>query len=217
MRISPVGLLLVFILAFTPGVARAANIIVGLSGYDDSAFLENPAVLGFSFDVSAAGMIVTQLGVYDHNGDGLISSHQVGLWDSSGTLLASGTVASGTTSPLDANGYFRTVDIPYLWVPPGTGYQVGAYYASVGPGTDADILGSYTSSQTTVDPLISFVHSRIVENSGFVAPTADTLGSNRLFGASFNTIPEPTTLALLLSGSLAVGAVAFRRRNPRDS
>jgi len=43
---------------------------------------------------------VTSLGWWDYDADGLAASHQVGIWNTAGTLLLSATVASGTADPL---------------------------------------------------------------------------------------------------------------------
>src|SRR5439155_1220605 len=50
-------------------------------------------------------ILITQLGVFDSGGDGLINPHEVGLWrigddNISSTLLASATVPAGTDAPL---------------------------------------------------------------------------------------------------------------------
>ncbi|MFC1597333.1 PEP-CTERM sorting domain-containing protein [Planctomycetota bacterium] len=226
MRISLFGPLLVFILVLTPGVARAGPII-GLPFHNNEGSLTAltppyglaDGVMGFRFDV-VSEITVDALGVYDYLGDGLSSSHQVGLWNSGGTLLASGLVSAGTASPLDApapNGYFRMVGISDTVLPIGTGYQVGALYAA--DDGDVGILGRYSPSTIAVNPSITFDRSRYAFGSSLTAPTADVYLplSNAYFGASFNVIPEPTTLALLLSGSLAFGAVALRRRDSHDS
>src|SRR5215213_6120801 len=53
-------------------------------------------VVGASF--LSFGGTISSLGFYDHLGDGLATSYQVGLWDSSQVLLATATVTP--TSPL---------------------------------------------------------------------------------------------------------------------
>lgn len=57
---------------------------------------------------------VNCLGYYDNNGDGLVNSHTVSLWDASAgnTLLASVEIPAGTAAPL-VNG-FRWVQLPAI-------------------------------------------------------------------------------------------------------
>jgi len=208
MRISLLGLLLVL----TPAVARAGPII-NLTGYNtNGGSFTHDAVQGFRFDVpSGPGIIVTHLGVYDYNGDGLAGAHEVGLWNSSGTPLASGTVAAGETPTLDA--YFRLVDIADVFLPSGTGYQVGAWYEYGGP--DAQDFGRWLDEDMSVSPLISFDSTRFANSATLTPPTSDNAGSYNYFGASFNAnaVPEPSTLAAL-AGLLGMGLIGrwWRRR-----
>ena len=52
--------------------------------------------VGWQFSVNAP-ITIDGLGLFDFGGDGLSLSHQVGLWDNSGTLLAQTTVTNGST------------------------------------------------------------------------------------------------------------------------
>src|SRR5262245_12458608 len=58
--------------------------------------------VGWQFSVSAP-ITIDGLGLFDVNPAGLAESHQVGLWTDSGTLLASATVTSGSTSVASAS------------------------------------------------------------------------------------------------------------------
>src|SRR5687768_16493111 len=71
-----------------------ANTVNNGSGYS----------LGWAFS-TANNITVTSLGWYDHLGDGLVDGHAVGIFNTGGTLLLSGTVQSGTADPL--TGMFR--------------------------------------------------------------------------------------------------------------
>src|SRR5436309_1918942 len=65
---------------------------------------------GWQFGVHTFGpntIAITQLGIFDSGGDGLLNPHQIGLWRIEGggsqgalTLLASVTVPAGTGAPL---------------------------------------------------------------------------------------------------------------------
>ena len=51
--------------------------------------------VGFSFKTKKT-LWVTHLGVFDDLGNGLLNSHEVGLWDTSRNLLASTNFVAGT-------------------------------------------------------------------------------------------------------------------------
>src|SRR5262245_15720714 len=63
----------------------------------------NDTMAGWRFSTNSP-VTVTGLGFWDQGGNGLVASHQVGIWTDGGTLVASGTVAAGTADPLD-NGF----------------------------------------------------------------------------------------------------------------
>src|SRR4051794_3722462 len=54
--------------------------------------------LGYQFKVGSNSLLVDALGFYDMRENGLADAHQVGLWDLSGTLLASVTISAGSHS-----------------------------------------------------------------------------------------------------------------------
>src|SRR6266850_5379498 len=65
---------------------------------------------GWQFERRGAGIdiFITQLGVFDSGGDGLINPHEIGLWrqeaGGSSTLFVSATVPAGTAASL-IDGY----------------------------------------------------------------------------------------------------------------
>ena len=77
-------------------------------------------------------IVVTQLGVYDDSGDGLMASHEVGIWEwTTQRLLVSATVPDGDqTVILD--------DFRYIDVPP-TAAITGHYQRRAKPQTAGDI------------------------------------------------------------------------------
>ena len=147
---------------------------------------------GWRFDVNSS-VTVTHLGVWDRNADGLSESHQVGIWDSTGTLLTSATVLSGTTAPLDSNGLFRLVDIPDIVLAPAARYRVGALYIL----NSGDNLAR-DATTLTVDPSISYGAYQFANGSSLTFPTiSNSFITNGLWGPSFEVVPEPSTLVLL--------------------
>src|SRR6185369_1970666 len=86
--------------------------------------------VGSKFTVGA-NALVDKLGFEDQLVNGLASSHQVGLWNSSGILLASVTVQSGTGSVLIGNWRYETLPTP-VTLTAGSTYIVGAQVTNGG-------------------------------------------------------------------------------------
>ncbi len=167
---------------------------------------------GYSFDVSAVGgVLVTGLTVYDDLGNGLAESHEVGLWDSNGILLASVTVPAGTVAPLDSSGVFREVQLSMpLFLPAGTNYVVGALFFVGSPDLQAI---NWTSSSTA--PGIAYDELRFINGPTVLTfPTSTLTGFTGLPGGSFDisAVPEPQSWVLLGGGAcLLLWARAKRR------
>jgi hypothetical protein len=91
---------------------------------------------GWQFGIGPLGLTntiaITQLGVFDEGGDGLVNSHQIGLWRNNGTLLASATVPAGTEAQL-VGGYryvpITPVVIPFTGQFPGF-FVIAAHYSA---------------------------------------------------------------------------------------
>lgn len=132
LRLGAVGLLL---LAMLSGLNGRAASVPALGVDADQLHIEDlgsstNGMIGWTFFLTEP-ITVTGLGWYDYGHDGLVDSHQIGIWkDLSGlprdqlfygltnmSLLASATVAAGTEAPL--NGPWRTVDLPSLTLQPG--------------------------------------------------------------------------------------------------
>src|SRR5947209_9809082 len=147
--------------------------------------------IGFTF-TPTVNIVVSALGVWDANAPvAFTQTHQVGLWDSSGTLLASTTVL--TTSPL--TGAWRYVAITPVTLLAGQTYFAGSAITS--PYTDAYSRISPPASNVTTSPLIAIGPSTTNAASGgfsfpsavdvsFVAP----LGPNLIVAAAPATAPS---------------------------
>lgn len=158
-------------------------------------------------------MAITQLGVYDNNGDGLANSHDVGLWTADGTLLASATVPAGTAAPLV--GGFRYMPISPVIIPipthianPSTAFIVASEYSA---GDADDLVTPIAGVADGVQPWIFGPPSsgRFGFGTGLPYPSFYTHGNVALetfglpfFEASFqfSTIPEPSVPLLLAPG-----------------
>jgi hypothetical protein len=194
------GILMAALALLSAGPASATAIDFTTPGTD---FNNNAWSLGFEFNVTTA-YNVTALGFYDDLKNGLAESHAVGIYDSAGSLLFSGTVPSGTGAPLV--GWFRYVSVTPYFLPVGVGYRIAAT-------TGAE---NYTWNPVgfTTDPAITFVRDRFVLSGTLAFPDPGTSGVAGWFGPNFDgePVPEPSSLVLL-----GAGLLGFARRLRRRS
>ncbi len=187
-----------------------ASIISALSF--TSASLTNvssTSTRGYVFNVISP-VSVAGLSVYDRDADGLAQSHDVGLWDSSGTLLALRTISSGTVDSLDPSGKFRYRLLDsILSLPIGTGYRVGAVFLDQSGDSQA-----FSMSGVSTATGISYVTGAFINDVTSLTFPTSSIG-NGIPGGSFvltdgipPPLPEPGTLTLLLLG----GAIGFSKR-----
>ena len=161
--------------------------------------------IGYTFTLSSPQSL-DSLGLYD---TGLsVTTQEVGIWNASGTLLASADVdvtAAGTgsfvysTAITDSMGFTGTLSA-------STDYTIGTYGS-------AGLL--YDSSAPTTSSAISLVYGNYSAASGaFEDPTSGSgtyyVGPNFTYGTA--TTPEPSTWALVLGG-LGLLAFVVRRRS----
>lgn len=197
-------------LALLPAAVQAQSPAVTIDNATGQTLGNPPFTLGFSFTVNS-DINVIALGFFDDSQDGLVESHDVGIWDSGGNLLASSTVASGTANPL--TNQFRYVSIAPLLLSAGQSYAIGALFAS---GNDPLIFPGAASNFAT-DPSITFNQNRFVTGGSLSNPTnsvgndAAYFGPNMLLGSP---VPEPGSMALL-TGLGVSGLLAVRRMRRR--
>lgn len=181
--------------AGTPGL----TIVGGDMTFDG----DGPWTLGWAFKASTSQTLIG-LGAYDLGGDGFLTDHQVGLWDTNGTLLAS--VIVGSSDPL-ING-FRFASITPYTLSAGSTYIVGA--ANLGTGDGYSLYGEVATA-----PGITYLSSRYIDGSGLQLPTAYAgvnpgyFGGNILLGSA---VPEPAVWAMMIIGFGAVGSMVRARR-----
>ena len=155
--------------------------------------------MGYQFNVIAPVQLVG-LALYDDFGNGLTGSHAVGLWDPSGTLIASTSVDS--SDPLIGTGPFRWHAVDPLFLAVGNDYRVAGV-------TSTDSWAGLPAT-LSVNPSIQAVYDRwtpLGSGSTLTYPTY-TDGFVGLWGGNIvleseSPVPEPS------SGLLLVGASVF--------
>jgi hypothetical protein len=175
-----------------------------------AAFSVTPLFLGNGYFVpqsagdvftTNANLTVSSLGVYDPLHSALLESHDVGIFDSVGDLIASATVPAGSVARLD--GDFRYVDIAPVQLLQGQSYTIAALYLML----DGDLVGYSEPNLVQADPRITFgdYPARYTgqSNDQLNFPTLPGVSSSFYINANFeiSTVPEPGSAALLLIGA----------------
>jgi len=148
-----------------------------------------------------SAIVVDGLGVWDDDSDGLDREHEIGLWKSTGELLASTTVTNTADPMPNVGGPDRWLfaDIPLTELAIGN-YVVGAYYLDA----DTDRVVGLATAQTI--PEATFLDAVQAGTIGLTMPEMFVIGGNDgVFGPNLRIVPEPGTSAISLACSLLVG------------
>ncbi|HWN94254.1 MAG TPA: PEP-CTERM sorting domain-containing protein, partial [Methylomirabilota bacterium] len=174
-----------------------------------------PVVNGWQFSLQS-DIQLTRLGLYDNPaitdggflGDGLLEPHPIGVWDISNPyysfLVVTAVISFGTSAAYD--GGFRYVDIDPVLLSASGRYVIGALYEA-----SEVLLGDWNvgeinnpSLQITVNPLIQYEVRRVVPSlpGSLIFPENIDPSFVGDFGPNFTftVVPEPSTVALFLSG-----------------
>ena len=198
------------VLAFALCVGVAASVANGaaITGYTGGATYPGyyssvlGDVIGYDLLINDT-IVVTDLGCLIDPLDGVLdSTHDVGIWDAAGNLIASAVVDPATMFIQDGFGYQSIANVT---LNAGETYIIGAMYT-------IDDNDSYISGATTLTtaPEVTWIQSRYpaAVDLGFVFPANTSTSYGRL-GPNFLFIPAPGALALF---GLAGLGVRRRRR-----
>ena len=190
------SLFVLALIACFPLQTRANTIALGFTGGTSFTFGADVTV-GLAFTLSSP-VLVTDLGLWDFNNDGLSTSHVVTIWTTStGTQEAQGTIPSGTGATLTSG--FRYVSIVPVLLPAGS-YTIGGFYSSASDAVNIQGLVVAASGRT---------YNGTRSGLGFAFPAADAFGRPlNYFGPNFQFTTAPTpdsgsTWTLLLLGVAA--------------
>ena len=191
------------VLALRTSVLPASATLVAITNPAVTVTDNGTYTVGYDFSVGPQALVVSALGVWDADTNGLLIAHPVAIWTTTGTLLASNTVPAGTAGTLV--GEYRYADLTSsLVLTAGATYRIGAL-----TGTD-DYHGSVflpsANAPVFATPNVNFVN-RIADLSGvFVFPNSLFLGGASAWdfpNFEYVLIPEPSTMLLLgLGGGL---------------
>jgi hypothetical protein len=207
-----------------------ANTIIDDAGPGPAGFSSFNITFGYDFTVGSTPLMITALGMWDGPefnpmtggstgsiGDGFFASHDIGLWDNSGNLLAKATVSIGTTDTLVGEFRYSSVLTPTnpgpVILSANTTYVLGASFIRMDPDKLRD---NELGPQATFDPAVSSGNARDSIAAGFGFPD-NTLGPGSLVGpnaiftavSTGNGVPDGGNAAVMMSGAVAI-LLAFR-------
>jgi len=200
------------------GGAKAAQPAITFTSATTSAIGSNYN-LGWEFTVGATDIVVSSLGYFDSTGAGLATSHQIALWSTGGTQLATATVNAGNGNTLVSG--FRYSNIANLTLTHGVSYVIGATTGTIDQVAFSNFVGLTAASGITVVQNMQDdgSHAGLSFNNQSIQPSIPLFaGPNFQFapaGGGGGGVPEPGSIALLAASGFSGMGVALRSRRNR--
>lgn len=153
-------------------------------------------VFGWSFIVNSP-ITVDGIGVWDEASLPLTTDAETGLFDDTGTLLASADITNSSTPVPSAStdGQWLFESIAPLTLAPGN-YELGTLFFDAGPVAEVGAPFFPIPQITLVEGVVGS------PDGGFQAPL--TAFGEPVFGPTLETVPEPGLMWLLGLGSAAL-------------
>ena len=120
----PCLLFAVALIVRSPLQTRADTIAFSTSGGLFGVNLDFDATFGYAFTLSSP-VLVTNLGLFDAENNGLTASHAVTIWTSTGTQLVQATIPAGTGGTV-VDGFHYVSIAPFLL--PAGNYTIAGFY-----------------------------------------------------------------------------------------
>lgn len=189
--------------------SSAAFASPAITSFDNpSIFVGGNFLVGYQF-TATNNQNVTALGYYDQDQNGLAVSHNVGIYDLGGNLLASSAVGPGSYL---LSG-FRYVDLASAF-----NLTVGSQYRIAGTTEGND--GWVFQAQNIATNGISYDGSYFQNGSSLAFPAIQASDREYMtvnFLTAAGAVPEPSTWAMMLLGFGAIGFATRRRREKGQS
>jgi hypothetical protein len=203
-------------LALAPRAYAQTTAITGITIAGGGARLTGSfRSIGFEF-TPTVDLFVSDLGVYDHNQDGLNGAKTVGIFQKTGSILLTSTTVS---TPDTLDGLFRYKSIAPITLFAGQTYAVAGQF----PQADGDFYLAEASAYTAAGaisytPAMGAVFNGIGDTLFFDYPSDVITNRNGHFSANFKfttsgvSAPEPATLSLFALGLAGSMGIARQQR-----
>lgn len=181
-----------------------------ITGVTGSNYSNNTWTWGWQFTVGSSDILVTHLGSWDRDANGLSASHDIGIWAvSNQALLGSTRLNSGSVHPLESGFRWKELGTPIL-LQANTSYRIGDGPVSRNP----EQMLVVSASAVTMDPQITY-GGRVTNQVDTFSYPGTLIADQAMIGPNFKfgpAVPEPALLQLpFLLGLGGVGLWCRRR------